>query len=82
MTQPEHEKLTSMRALLLIAIQREEEAYTFYMNARQCARTCTEEEMFTTLAAQELQHKMALQAQLDEIDNQLEIDRALSYDIC
>jgi len=37
--------------------------------------------MFTRLAAQEMQHKRALEIQLEEIDSQLEIDRALSYDI-
>jgi rubrerythrin len=82
MTQAEQEKLTSMREILLIAIKREEEAYTFYISARQCARTPAEEEMFTKLAAQEMQHKRALEIQLDEINNQLDIDRALSYDLC
>ena len=82
MTQNEAEKLKSMREILLVAIKREEEAYTFYISARQCARSTTEEEMFTRLAAQEMQHKRVLEIQLDEINNQLEIDRALSYDIC
>ncbi|HNY92923.1 MAG TPA: ferritin family protein [bacterium] len=81
MTNVEQEKLLSMREILLTAIKREEEAYTFYISARQCARTTTEEEMFTRLAAQEMQHKRALEIQLEEIDSQLEIDRALSYDI-
>ncbi len=81
MTRHEEEKLRSMREILLIAIQREEEAYQFYIGARQCARTPVEEEMFTRLAAQEQQHKKTLETQLAEINAQLEIDRALSYDI-
>ncbi|HOT97230.1 MAG TPA: ferritin family protein [bacterium] len=81
MTEVEKEKLNSMREILLTAIHREEEAYTFYISARQCARTPTEEEMFNRLAAQEMQHKRALEIQLEEINNQLEMDRALSYDI-
>ena len=81
MTKVEQDKLLSMREILLTAIKREEEAYTFYISARQCARTPTEEEMFTRLAAQEMQHKRALEIQLEEIDSQLEIDRALTYDI-
>ncbi len=81
MTRHEEEKLRSMREILLTAIGREEEAYQFYISARQCARTPVEEEMFTRLAAQEQQHKKALEDQLAEINAQLEIDRALSYDI-
>ena len=81
MTKVDHEKLLSMREILLTAIKRAEDPYTFYISARQCARTATEEEMFTRLAAQEMQHKRALEIQLEEIDSQLEIDRALSYDI-
>ena len=81
MTQKEHEELTSMREILLIAIQREEEAYAFYLRARPSARTPVEADMFTRLAAQEAQHKKDLEDQLAEINAQLEIDRALSYDV-
>ncbi|MBN2355949.1 hypothetical protein JXO59_07535 [candidate division KSB1 bacterium] len=81
MTQKEFEELTSMREILQIAIKREEEAYHFYIRARQVARTPVEVEMFTKLAEQESQHKKALEDQLTEIDAQLEIDRALSYDV-
>lgn len=81
MTSNEVEKLKTMREILLVAIQREEDAYTFYSSARQVSRTTTEADMFSQLAAQELQHKRTLEAQLIEINNQLEIDRALSYDI-
>ena len=42
MTKVEQDKLLSMREILLTAIKREEEAYTFYISARQCARTPTE----------------------------------------
>ncbi len=81
MTELEKEQLNSMREILQIAIRREEEAYSFYISARQCARTPAEEEMFSRLAAQEMQHKRALEIQLEEIHNQLDMDRALSYDI-
>ncbi|HNW58739.1 MAG TPA: ferritin family protein [bacterium] len=81
MTEVEKENLNSMREILLVAIHREEEAYAFYIGARQCARTPHEVEMFNRLAAQEMQHKRALEIQLEEINNQLDMDRALSYDI-
>jgi len=82
MTAKDFEELNSMKEILRIAIGREEEAYHFYIHARQCARTPAEAEMFTRLAAQEAQHKKALEDQLSEINAQLDIDRALSYDVC
>ncbi len=81
MTQQEYQELISMREILQMAIHREEESYQFYLRARQCARTPAEAEMFNKLAAQEIQHKKTLEDQLAEIDAQLDIDRALSYEV-
>ena len=73
--------LLSMKEILQVAIKREEESRAFYLKVRECARTPLEEEMFTKLADQELVHKNALQQKLDEIEAQMDIDRALSYDV-
>ncbi len=73
--------LRSMREILEWAIKREESSYAFYTQARQRSRTPAEAEMFEFLAKQELEHKDTLQHQLDAINAQLDIDRALSYDV-
>ena len=73
--------LSSMQDILKTAIKREEEARDFYLQARERARTPAETEMFEQLAEQELNHKVTLQKQLDEIQAQIETDRALSFDM-
>jgi rubrerythrin len=73
--------LVSMREILEWAIKREETSYDFYMLAKERSRTPAEAELFEFLAKQELEHKDTLQRQLDSIDAQVDIDRALSYDV-
>ena len=73
--------LMSMQDILRLAIEREEDARAFYLQARERARTPFEEELFDRLAQQELQHKNDLEKQLQEIEAQIETDRALSFEM-
>jgi len=75
------EELRSMQEILEAAIQREELAYAFYLKAKEKSRTPAEAELFEFLANEELTHKATLSRQLEAIQAQVEIDRALSYDV-
>ena len=74
------EDLMSMRDILRIAIRREEEAYEFYKRAYEQCATAAERRMFERLMQQELDHKRILSEQLEDIEAQMDIDRALSED--
>ena len=73
-------ELLSMREILQIAIQREEQSYAFYKDARDRCSTRAEREMFDRLMDQELEHKRILVEQLEALEAQMDIDRALSED--
>jgi rubrerythrin len=75
------DELMTMQEILRTAIEKEESACSFYLNAKERARTPMEEELFARLAEQEQGHKEMLQQQLQEIQAQIDIDRALSYDV-
>ncbi len=81
MTEQNINDLMTMQDILRLAIQREESARDFYLQARERARTPVEEEMFAKLAEQEQNHRETLVLQLQEIQAQMDIDRALSYDV-
>jgi len=78
---PKIDDLMSMQDILKTAIKREVEAREFYLKAKERARTPFEEELFDRLADQEADHRKALEKQLNEIQAQIETDRALSFDI-
>ena len=78
MTEPTINELASMKDILRLAIAREESSHEVYRLALKRARTHVEREMFTRLAEQELGHKEELTRQLDEIQAQIDCDRALS----
>lgn len=75
------QELGSMKEILEGAIQREESSYRFYLEAKALSRTPTEAALFDALANEELVHKQKLASQLEAILAQIEIDRALSYDV-
>ncbi|HPI72659.1 MAG TPA: ferritin family protein [bacterium] len=75
------QELGSMKDILQGAIQREESSYRFYLEAKARSRTPTEAALFEALANEELAHKQKLTSQLEAILAQIEIDRALSYDV-
>jgi rubrerythrin len=74
-------ELRSMKEILQWAIKREEASHAFYLQAKELSRTPAEAELFDFLAKQELGHKSALVEQLELIEAQVDIDRALSYDV-
>lgn len=80
-TEKNIQALGSMKEILEGAIQREESSYLFYLEAKAHSRTPTEAALFEALANEELVHKQKLTNQLEEILAQMEIDRALSYDV-
>ncbi|MBD3375515.1 hypothetical protein GF406_10805 [candidate division KSB1 bacterium] len=81
MTALNNDELVSMQDILRMAIEREQEAYEFYIKAKEHARTPVEEQMFQELADEELVHKEELEKKLQDLDAQADIDRALSYDV-
>ena len=74
-------ELVSMQDILKTAIERERQAHEFYLQAKEQARTLTEEKMFAELAAEELHHQQILEQKLTDIQAQIDIDRALSFDV-
>jgi rubrerythrin len=75
------DELRSMKEILEWAIKREETSYVFYIKAKERSRTPAEADLFDFLAQQELAHKTTLMKQLELIEAQVDIDRALSYDV-
>lgn len=73
-------ELLSMREILQIAIEREEQSFAFYREARDRSSTRAEREMFEKLMDQEREHKRILVEQLEALEAQMDIDRALSED--
>ena len=70
--------LTTIKDILLMAIEREKNAYEFYMQALYHATTDAEKEMFERLAIQEKGHQEQLQKQLEEVEARILTDRAIS----
>jgi len=81
MTEQNVNDIMTMQDILHLAIEREESARDFYLLAKARARTPVEEEMFAKLADQEQSHRETLMLQLQEIQAQMDIDRALSYEV-
>ena len=75
------DRLASMQDILKTAIEIEEEAMNYYIQARKHARTHEEETHFDSLAKQNEDRLKLLKDMLQEIEAQIEIDRALSYDV-
>ena len=74
-------ELTSMREILEMAMEREKSALEFYTQAADKSVLRAEKEMFLKLAEEEKVHHRKLQQQLEEIQAQLEIDRAITGEL-
>ncbi|MBN1543524.1 ferritin-like domain-containing protein [candidate division KSB1 bacterium] len=72
---------SSMQDILTMALKLESQACAFYKKALEHARTPEEEQLFLKLHDCANEHGQALERMLGEIEAQLEIDRALSYEV-
>ena len=81
MTEQNINDLMTMQDILRMAIEREESARDFYLRAKERSRTPAEVELFDKLAEQEQSHRETLMLQLQEIQAQMDIDKALSYEV-
>ena len=75
------DKLASMQEILRAAIEMENQLCDFYTQAKERARTREEDDLFEGLIKDCRKHARVLENQVQEIEAQLDIDRALSYDV-
>lgn len=73
-------ELTTMREIVEMAMKREMDSVAFYTTAAERSTNEIERKMFLELVEEEKGHRDALKHQLEEIDAQLDIDRAITGD--
>jgi len=78
MSETDQQKWLSLKDILGIAIEREEQSHKFYMNALTKAVTTAEKKLLLELAKEELSHKEKLEKQLEDVIAQLDVDQAIT----
>ncbi|NOY77305.1 MAG: hypothetical protein GXO76_05490 [Calditrichaeota bacterium] len=78
MSNTDQQKWLSLKDILGVAIEREEQSYHFYMEALAKAVTPAEKKLLQELAKEELLHKEKLEKQLEDLIAQRDVDQAIT----